>query len=44
MQLQDGDSTRLRMIKSSILRNLTNEEAAKAQKEAKDNPKKEGAA
>jgi preprotein translocase subunit YajC len=35
------DGTRLRMIKSSILRNLTNEEAAKA---AKETPKKEGAA
>jgi preprotein translocase subunit YajC len=38
------DNTRLRMMKSSILRNLSNEEAAKAQKEAKANPKKEGAA
>jgi len=37
------DSTRLRMIKSSILRNLTQEEAAKAEKDAKNNPKKEGA-
>jgi preprotein translocase subunit YajC len=38
------DSTRLRMLKSSILRNLTNEETAKAEKDAKKNPKKEGAA
>jgi preprotein translocase subunit YajC len=38
------DNTRLRMLKSSIMRNLTNEEAARAQKDAKDNPKKEGAA
>ena len=37
------DNTRLRMLKSSILRNLTQEEQAKAEKEAK-NPKKEGAA
>jgi preprotein translocase subunit YajC len=38
------DSTRLKMVKSSIMRNLSNEEAARAAKEAKDNPKKEGAA
>jgi len=35
------DNTRLKMTKSSISKNLTNEEAAKA---AKENPKKEGAA
>jgi preprotein translocase subunit YajC len=35
------DNTRLKMTKSSIARNISNEEAAKA---AKDNPKKEGAA
>jgi preprotein translocase subunit YajC len=29
------DNVRLRMVKSSIIRNLTNEEAAKAAKEAK---------
>jgi preprotein translocase subunit YajC len=34
------DGTRLKMIKGSIMKNLTKEEAAKA---AKDNPKKEGA-
>jgi preprotein translocase subunit YajC len=34
------DGTRLRMLKSSIMRNLTQEEAAKAAKDAK-NPKKE---
>jgi preprotein translocase subunit YajC len=38
------DNTRLKMLKNSIMRNLTNEEAARAAKEAKDNPKKEGAA
>jgi preprotein translocase subunit YajC len=38
------DNTRLKMLKSSIMRNLTNEEAARAAKEAKGNPKKEGAA
>jgi preprotein translocase subunit YajC len=38
------DNTRLKMLKSSIMRNLSNEEAARAAKEAKDNPKKEGAA
>jgi preprotein translocase subunit YajC len=38
------DNARLKMLKGSIMRNLTNEEAAKSAKEAKDNPKKEGAA
>jgi preprotein translocase subunit YajC len=33
------DNTRLRMIKSSIARNLSNEEALKAQKAAKDGGK-----
>jgi preprotein translocase subunit YajC len=38
------DNTRLKMIKSSIMRNLTNEEAVKAAKGVQDNPKKEGVA
>jgi preprotein translocase subunit YajC len=37
------DNTRVKMIKSAIARNLTNEEAAKAAKAAKDE-KKEGVA
>ncbi len=35
------DNTRLKMIKSSIMKNLTNEEAAKAAKDAKDSSKKD---
>jgi len=39
------DNVRLRMIKASIARNITNEEALKAQKAAKDGKEtKEGAA
>jgi preprotein translocase subunit YajC len=35
------DNTRLKMLKSSIMKNLTNEEAAKAAKDTKDNSKKD---
>jgi preprotein translocase subunit YajC len=35
------DNTRLKMLKSSIMRNLTNEEAARAAKDAKDSSKKD---